>query len=620
MESSTLIAAFERVAAQHPNRIAIDALDRSIGYGALDRYANAVAAAVREATGPEPEPIPLLMEQQVPFMAAMLGAMKARNSFSPLDPVYPPERLAQVLGDLDARVLLTDSAHSARAAGAVALLDEPRPLVINVEPLEDDAATPLPCAGPAPGDLAWVTWTSGSTGRPKGVTQNHGNAHAMTRSYIDLASITIEDRLTLLHPALTWDIFGALLSGATLCPYDVRVHGVGGAGAWLRARRVTLFRSFPTTYRQIMATLDGRTLPDVRLVHLSGETIMRSDVDLFRKACPPGSKLLVLFGSSEAGIVATEVIGHDEEIGAVVSIGSVLPDVELQLVGEGGAPVAEGEVGEMCVRSRHVFPGYWRRPDLTAAAFLPSSDCSAAPYFRSGDMGRVGAGGKLFYAGRRDAQVKIRGYRIELGEIETALQGHPAVRQAAARTFDGPEGDKRLVAYYVASKPETSAVDLRSYLEQRLPASMIPDRFVLLDALPMTSNGKTDRRALPLPSRFRPEIETAYLAPAGARECELAAMFGGALELDEIGANDSFFALGGKSLAAVRLLAEIASAYGVRISPNDFFDAPTVAATARRLAEPNSGAAADEGLASLLDEIEGLSDEDARTLLEKEVK
>ena len=600
--------------ARYPDRVAVDALDRAIGYAELDRYANAIAAALVANFGDGAEPVPLLMEQKIPFMAAMLGAMKARKSFSPLDPVYPPERLAQVLEDLDARVVLTDAAHAALAAEAVERLNGPKPLLLDVAPLESEALDSGPSISPSPSDLAWITFTSGSTGRPKGVTQNHANASYMSKRYSELASISKEDRLTLLHPALTWDIFGALLCGATLCPYDLRAHGVAGVGAWVRQRGVTLYRSFPTTYRQVMATLSGDEMSGVRLVHLSGETVSRPDVELFRRSTTPGAILLVLFGSGEGGVMTAEKISHETEVGDAVPVGRPLPGVEIAFVDENLQPTPAGEAGEICVRSQQLFSGYWKRPELTEAAFVSLAGGSTRPFFRTGDMGRLDEVGRVLYSGRRDSQVKIRGYRVELGEIEAALQSYPAVRHAAARTFDRADGDKRLVGYFVADSADVTERGVQRFLEGRLPVAMVPDRLIRLDVLPQTANGKTDRKALPPPPRSRPVLETPFVASRTPLEHEIAEIFCEILELDEIGVRDSFFALGGKSLGAVRVLAALSKRWNVRISPRGFFEAATVAQTAERVSNPD--AAANVDLAELLDEIEGLSERSAEILLE----
>jgi amino acid adenylation domain-containing protein len=583
MTPTTLTSEFERQVALHGDRVAVDTGERRIRYGELDRLANGVASALIAELGDRPQPVPLLMEQNIPFAAGLLGAMKAGKSFAPLDPVLPPFRLTHIVQDLGAGVLLTDSAHLAPAAALVDALDAPRPRVLSVEALERQASDRRPVPPPAPDELAWILFTSGSTGRPKGIPQNHRNAVFMTRRYIEIAAIRAEDRLSLLHPALTWDIFGALLSGAALCPYDLRSQGVAGAGKWLRDSEITLYRSFPTAFRQIVAGLEGVEIPAVRLVHLSGETVVRGDVERFRRHFRRGVRLLVLFGSTEAGIVSTEVIDHDTEVGEIVPIGRPVEDVEIQLRNEVGRPARPREVGEICVRSAHVFPGYWRKPNLSQAAFLPREEGAGGAFFRTGDLAWAGDGGKLFYAGRRDAQIKVRGYRIELEEIEQALQSHSRVRQGAARAFDSADGDKRLVGYYVPEGAELPQQHLLDHLRQRLPVYMLPDRLLRLDALPTTSNGKIDRLALPPPPRTRPALDVEFVAAAGPLEKMIAALFAEILELDAVGAHDSFFALGGESLGAFRVLARIAKSCGVSLTFREFFETPTAAETALRL-------------------------------------
>ncbi len=298
-------------------------------------------------------------------------------------------------------------------------------------------------------------------------------------------------------------------------------------------------------------------------------------------------------------------------------VGFPLEGVELDLRDEAGSPVLPGRVGEIAVRSPHLFPGYWRNPALTRAAFRMSDEAGRARTFFSGDMGRQRPDGCLCYAGRKDFQVKVGGYRIELAEIEGGLRAHPAVSDVAVNVFDTAADDKRLVAYVALRDPAVRPRALRQHLAERLPEYMQPDRYVVLAALPLTANGKVDRLALPPPDRVRPDLDTPFEEPHTPLERRVAGLFAAALELDQVGLHDAFIELGGKSLAAVRILGAMARDPGVTIEPQAFFEAATVAGVSRLVVEQAAAGVSPEALAALLDEIDALPDEEVERLLSR---
>ena len=279
--------------------------------------------------------------------------------------------------------------------------------------------------------------------------------------------------------------------------------------------------------------------------------------------------------------------------------------VDLQVLNEHGEPCGVGEAGEIAIRSPYIFPGYWRRPELTRAAFLPGWTDPEERVFLTGDLASIRPDGELEYAGRKDSQVKIRGYRIELAEIELALQKHPSIRMAAAKVFRGRSGEDRLAAYFIAPTGAPRDTELRRFLDAALPAHMQPDRFIPLTEMPMTANGKADRNALPAPDRQRPNIDTVFAAPQPGLEEAVARLFEEALDLQPVGADDSFFGLGGKSLAALRVLTQIAETYGATIPPRAFFESPTPAATAQRILQGAVESTSDAELQKMLEELEG---------------
>ena len=588
--TDTLSEMFEQQVARHPGRTALVTATRTLTYAELNRDADRVASAVCERLGAGNAPVGLFMDQDSPFMAAMLGVLKAGKIFSPLDPADPASRLEGALDSLAPHLVLTTS-ESRHAAEAI--VDSDR--LLCVDEIEGEPGGTLVVTPPAPDDLAWITWTSGSTGRPKGIAQSHRVAVLMAREYGRLAQITPVDRLTFLHPSLTWDIFGAWLHGAGLYRYDVRSRGIAGLPDWLKTHRITLYRSFPTTWRALVAQPDyDLDLPDLRLVKLGGEKITAADVTMFRARFAPTCRLLVVYGSNEAGLVTATYIDPDANVSNPVSIGRPLDDVDVRLF-DGGIEIDEAEAsGEIGVASPQLFQGYWRDPERTHAALRTNVPGSRSAVFMTGDLAERHADGTFAFVGRVDDQVKVAGQRIELGEVEGALRAHPGVLAAAAGTYTGSDGDPHLAAWIVPRDPAPGDDELRRHLRNYLPQWLIPDRFVQMDALPVTGNGKIDRRALPQPGRPNGR-RVSGSTPATPDEALVGQLFAEVLALSEVAPNDNFFELGGASLAAFRVLARIQTRCGVSITPREFFDAATVAAVAAIVAARRLGSTSPPG-------------------------
>ena len=526
LRPQTLSEAFEYQAMLRPDRLAVACPERQYSYRELNQTADRIAAAILSVIGPGSEPVPVLLTQNSTFLAAMFGVLKAGKIFTALDPASPPARLGDMLADLEPRLLITDAAHVAAAAGAIE--DGPAVKLLDVDLASASSPTVRAAAehAPKPDDLAWIVWTSGSTGKPKGVTQDHRTALRMSLDYARLLGITPQDRLSLFHPNLTWDIFGALLTGSSILPFDIRRYGIAGVCDWTLSRELTYFRAFPTTFRRVMESCgEARQFPAVRLVQLSGETVTAGDVSTFNRHFCSGASMLVLYGSNEGGFATAKLTPHGAAAHARVSIGRPVEGVDLRVLNECGEPCGVGEIGEIALRSPYVFPGYWRRPQLTQAAFLPGWTDPEQRVFLTGDLASIGPDGELEYAGRKDSQVKIRGYRLELAEIELAMQKHPSIRMAAVRVFCGRNGEDRLAAYFVAPTGAPRDTELRRFLDAVLPAHMHPDRFVALAEMPTTANGKADRNALPAPDRHRPNIDTVFVSPRTGLEEAVARLF-----------------------------------------------------------------------------------------------
>ncbi|HEU4561845.1 MAG TPA: amino acid adenylation domain-containing protein, partial [Longimicrobium sp.] len=543
----SIAACFRARAAAHPERTAVHAPSGEWSYRALDELAARIAAAVAVAAGPGPGRVGLLFKPDAPMVAGVLGALAAGKTYVPLDPAWPEARMRQVLEDAAATLVLTDRAGHAAALRLAGSLRSGPAAVLQVESLGPAAGTePAVLPDVPPEQLAYLLYTSGSTGTPKGVAQSHRNVLGHIRAYTNALRIGPEDRLTLLASyatdAAVMDLFGALLNGAALHLFDVRRHGVEPLAPWLRSRGITLYHSTPTLFRALLPSdgPPGDRFPSVRLVVLGGEAVTRSDWERFREHFAPGCVFVNGLGPTESTLALQCFMDHTTEPrGHAVPAGHAVEGVKVLLLDEFGEPAELYARGEIVVRGPHVALGYWGRPGLTAAAFVPDVGGRGARMYRTGDLGRRLPDGSVEFLGRRDHQVKIRGYRVEPGEVAAALARYPGVREAAVvpRT-SGAGGAAVLVAYFVADEPPPPEA-LRAHLAALLPDPMVPAAYVPLAALPLTSSGKLDRGALPAPPADG-YARRGYEAPAGDTEVALAAIWAEILGVERAGRHDHF--------------------------------------------------------------------------------
>jgi len=612
---------FEKIVRKYPDRLAIKTKDYSLTYKELNAAANRVAQRILSERGAKSEPVPLMMEHDAPVIGAMLGILKAGKFYVPLDPSLPYLRMQSILEDLQASYIVTNSKNEAMAKSlAGTALD-----LVNIDEL-DSPAGDNPGLQISPESLCWVIYTSGSTGKPKGVTQNHRNLLHYMMNYTNALHICMDDRLTLLYSFSVnggaHDIFAALLNGAALFPLDLKEDGFTSLGGWLVEERITVYHSVPTVFRQFVEGLTGQSkFPDIRIIRLGGEPVYKRELDIYRKHFSDDCILVNRLGSSETGSLRMYFIDKETQIsGNLVPVGYAVTDNEILLMDEDGELTAGGE-GEIAVKTRYVSPGYWRRPDLTKAAFQRGREGAEERTYRTGDLGRMLPDGCLLHLGRKDFFVKIRGYHIEIDEIETVLRECPGIREVVVVARGNNSGDERLVAYFVPrEQPGPKASELRRFLNEKLPSYMIPHAFVTLDAIPLTDTRKVDRKALPEPGTSRPELAIPYVAPRTPTEKELAKIWAEVLLLDEVGIHDDFFDLGGHSLSATRIISRIIAAFKLQLPIRALFDSPTIAAMADVISSKAGRKADEKDLQRLLSEIESLSDEKAEELLSVSVK
>jgi amino acid adenylation domain-containing protein len=655
---------FEAQARRAPAAVALCCAGELLSYGELDRRADRLARRLRDlGVGPEIR-VGICLERSAELVVAVVAVLKAGGAYLPLDPDYPRERLAWLLRDAAAPVVVTRSQLAGRlpAAAAHPLLEPEPPRLVF-----------LHAAGAAPGDAgaaaakclpdhpAYVIHTSGSTGRPKGVVVTHRNAARLftaTRSWFDFGP---GDVWTLFHSYAfdfsVWEIWGALLHGGRLVvvPWWVS-RSPEDLLELLRDEQVTALSQTPSAFALLQQAEERlgtpAELPSLRVVMFGGEALEPRQLrPWFDRHGDRRPRLFNLYGITETTVhVTCRPLAAADAASGVSAVGRPIEDLRLRVLDRRLQPAPIGVPGEICVGGPGLARGYLGRPELTAERFIPDPlagvpgeggfpanggapenlAAAGARLYRSGDLARWRPNGDLEVLGRIDSQVKVRGFRIELGEIEATLREHPGVREcavapiaaiAAVSGVDEAGGGQRLAAYVVPRAAPVAAAELRAFLERRLPAAMVPASFVTLAALPLTAHGKLDRRALPTPAAATAAAGEAASAgeeprrswPATRVERAIAASWAEVLGVPEIALEDDFFALGGDSIRGIQVRVR-AEERGVRFSLQQLFLHPTVRELARAIATggpapaPAPGAFALAGAADRARLPEGIED------------
>jgi nonribosomal peptide synthetase DhbF len=583
--SPCIHALFEAAAAAHPGRDALRWRGETLTYAELDARANRLAHHLR-ALGARPEvPVGVFLPRTPELIVALLAVLKAGGAYLPIDPDSPADRIAHMVQDAQPVLLVTTG-----ATGVARDLAEELPLVLldGAEAFAGQTATDLTDAERRtplrPGNTAYVIYTSGSTGRPKGVLIPHRNVVGLfdaTQGF----GFGADDVWTLFHSYAfdfsVWELWGPLLHGGRLVvvPYDVS-RSPGDFLRLLARERVTVLNQTPSAFHQLVqadADAPGQDLA-LRYVVFGGEALdLNRLTDWYARHASDAPVLVNMYGITETTVHVTRV-DLDEHSAArhrAGVIGPAVPGLRAHVLDAYLQPVPAGVTGELYVGGYGLARGYHGRPGLTAERFV------ACPFggpgermYRSGDLVRWDRNGRLEYVGRADSQVKIRGFRIELGEIEHALAGHPGVAEAVVLVRENHEGDKRLVGYAVPGPGATVQTDeLSAHLRERLPDYMVPSAVVLLPEIPLTPNGKLDRRALPAE-----DTNTAVgREPRNAYEQALCALFAELIGVEKVGVDDGFFALGGHSLLATRLSVRIRKQFDIDIPIRTIIRYPTVA-------------------------------------------
>jgi amino acid adenylation domain-containing protein len=579
---------FEAQAARTPHSVAIVADAEQLTYVELNARADELARRLR-GLGVRPETlVGVFLERSVELVTALLGTLKAGGVYVPLDPVYPPERLAHMLDDLAAGTIITSRRLlSALPAGSLArnvpcLIEETG----NVAPRLEDNAPRVELSVENP---AYVIYTSGSTGRPKGVCVSHGAASTHIRTVRREYGLVEGDRV-LQFASPNFDVsleqmLVPLTSGAAIVMTDVRALTKNDFWHTVRRAGVTMLNLPPAYWSQIVpdadCDVDAKMARQLKLVLIGGDAMPPETLRLWQQSPLGAVRLLNGYGPTETTITATlfEIPSDfyaDRPLGRV-PIGRPLTNRTAYILDRRGEPVPLGVRGELYLGGASLARGYLHLPHLTAERFVPDpfGTKPGARLYRTGDLVRYLPDGNIEFLGRADRQVKIRGYRIETEEIEWAVKQHPAVREAIVIAREDESRDKELIAYVVAGDPVSSA-GLRNFMKGKLPEHMIPSAFVLLESLPLTPNGKIDRRALPARPRVGVKSKSDFVAPRDMLELQLCRIWEELLGVEPVDVRDDFFELGGHSLLAVRLMARVEQVAGRTLPLSALFTAPTV--------------------------------------------
>ncbi|MEH2468010.1 non-ribosomal peptide synthetase [Nostoc sp.] len=575
---------FQKQVDMHPEQIAVKTREHVFTYNALNQFANRIARAILIKRDHQVEPIAMLFESGTPIIAAILGVLKVGKFYVPLDPSLPQARISYILKDSQADFLLTDSRNISFAKK----LQTSGLEILNIDEIDSSFSCENLDLPLQPDNFAYIIYTSGSTGQPKGVIQNHRYVLHLTMNYTNSGHICANDKLALLYSpnfaGAVRDIFCSLLNGATLLPYDVKQEGLISLSKWLNQQEITIFFAVATMFRHFVNTLTQQDkFPKLRLIQVGSETVYKKDVELYKQHFSNDCIFVANLGGSEISPIRQYFVDQETEIiGSTVPAGYAVEDHEILLIDDEGQPVEFNQIGEIVVRSRYLFCGYWQRPDLTEAVLLKEVQEENKLLYKTGDLGCMLPDGCLLHLGRKDFQVKVRGYRIDVSEVEMALINTNLIREAAVVASPDNLG---LRAYIVPLVPQQvlSLQELRSLLSKSLPDYMVPSTFMTLEALPLTPNGKVDRLGLPAFSQVqRPQLESIVL-PHTPTEQILVDIWTQILGIKEIGIHDNFFELGGHSLLVNELILELFNTFSINIPLITIFELPTITQLAKRI-------------------------------------
>ena len=578
---------FEAQVDRSPNAVALLYENEKVTYRELNSRANQLANHLQKlGVGPDVF-VGIYMTRSIEMLVSLYGTLKAGGAYVPLDPEYPPERLAFMLEEAQMPVLLTQDElvkslpnHNAQ----VVCLNSDWSTIAK-------ESTDNLNSGTTAENLAYVIYTSGSTGRPKGVMNAHLGICNRLLWMQDTYQLTDADCVLQKTPfsfdVSVWEFFWPLLVGARLAIAQPGGHKDNSYLVNLIAeKKITTLHFVPSMLQVFLEEKDLKKCQCLKRVICSGEAMPFDLQERFFARM--SAELHNLYGPTEAAVDVTYWACQRHGKHNIVPIGKPVANTQIYLLDPQLQPVPVGVLGELHIGGVQVAKGYVNRPELTEEKFIhdPFSKEKNSRLYKTGDLARYLSDGSIEFVGRIDNQVKIRGFRIELGEIETVLFQHPDVREAVIILREDNPDDKRLVAYIVPNQKSIPTIsELHRYLREKLPEYMVPAAFVILDVMPLTSNGKVDRRALPLPETHRPELETTYVVPQNEAEQLITSTWQEVLQVEQVGIHDNFFDLGGHSLLLVRVREKLQEIFGQELSTTELFQYPTVESLAKYLTQ-----------------------------------
>jgi amino acid adenylation domain-containing protein len=594
--SSTIADLFAAQAARTPDAAAVIAQSRTLTYRELDESTNRLARRLQKL-GVKPDTlVGVAMGRSETLVISLLGILKAGGAYVPLDSTYPQARLSLVIEDSQMPILLTTAAsrdHLPPAAAGLTIVDAE-----DADLVRESAEAVATSATPA--HIAYVIYTSGSTGKPKGVMVENRNVVNFFTGMDRV--IGCEAAVWLAVTSVSFDISVLELLWTLTRGFTVVVHGDEGSATIadeITRYHVTHLQMTPSLAR--LLTLDPRVyaaLGSLKQILLGGEAVPAALIHHLRQVFK--GEIHNMYGPTETTIWSTTC--RVEDVSATVSIGKPIANTQIYMLDPELNPVPMGEIGELFIGGDGVARGYWRRPELTAERFVVIPTLGPDRIYRTGDLARFLPDGNIDFLGRADYQIKLRGHRIEPGEIEALLEKSPGVRQAVVVLREDREGDKRLVAYLVADATGSAAV-LRAALDAKLPDYMVPSAFVFLDQLPLTGNGKIDRKALlKLPPPNLASADAHFAESASEMERVVARAWQQALGIPSVGLNDNFFDLGAHSLTVAEAHAKLQEELGREIALLDLFQFTTVSALAAHLDAQSANPSVNAQAASQLSE------------------
>ena len=607
-----------QVANSKPEQIAVVSADRKYSYAELQQQSDRLAVILLDHGVKANDFVAICLDRSFDMLVAILAVMKSGAAYLPLDPAYPRERLAFMLQDTAASIIISHN-------NVIENLPTDCTELVIMDELDESAAadnTVLKSVSIQADDTAYIIYTSGSTGQPKGVMVSHGNLLHSTRVRQEYYQHPVD--AFLLMSSFSFDssvagLFWTLCDGGRLVlPGKGDEKDIFQVAALIQQHGVSHMLSLPSLYSVLLNSATIEDICTLKIVCVAGEECPVALVDRHFEVLPQ-ARLFNEYGPTEGSVWSTVYECTPEMNVSSVPIGRPIPNVQVYILDKNLSIQPLGVAGEIYIAGDGISKGYLNRPELNAEKFIasPFADKGNSKMYRTGDIGRYRSDGNIEFLGRVDDQVKVRGYRIELGEIENAILRDSTVSQCAVMVDKTATGDSRIIAYIESTQDDSSAIE--KALAADLPAYMLPSLFIRLDSMPLMPNGKIDRKALPDPLQFINKSSASNSPPQNALESCLIRLWSELLEIDQLSVNDNFFELGGHSILATRLMSRIYESFEQQLAIRYLFDFPTVRGLAAALLEESDDAERIMETAELMEQIEGLSEEEIDALMSENV-